>query len=154
MTSLIVAGNDKRLIFHKVLDCCLTALEADRVYLLELQGSSIIRYSKAKDWPPGTGIKVESLSESPGLREWMIKEGQERGRFEKGGELAFDLPSLANQYLDDQGPNQSIISTPLVAKKSMFGLLLAIHPVSGGIYAADETKLMTVLANQAERKLL
>jgi diguanylate cyclase (GGDEF)-like protein len=144
MTSLIAAGQDKRLIFEKVLICGLTVLDAARVYLLELDDNCIIRYSKSKDSDPGSGIKVESLPGSPVIRDWVVKEGRQRG-----GELAFDLPHLANAFLGDQGPNQSIISAPLVAKRSIFGLLVAIQPGAGEIHASEDLKLMTVLANQA-----
>ena len=148
ISSLIIAGNDKRLIFQKVLDCCLTALEAQRVYLLELQGNTILRYSKSRE-APDSPIVIESLSESPVIREWVIKEGRELGGFQKGGELAFDLPKLAEQYLADDGPHRLIVSAPLVAKRSMFGLLVVIHSPDGGIYQTEDVKLVTIMANQA-----
>ena len=100
ITSLIIAGNDKPLIFQRLLDCCLTVLEAERVYLLELQPDRIIRYSKSKLSQPDQGIKIEELAESPTLREWMMRESRESGGFRKGEELAFDLPSLASQCLE------------------------------------------------------
>ena len=31
----------------------------------------------------------------------------------------------------------------------MFGLLVVIHPGSGGLYSPDDVKLLTILANQA-----
>lgn len=148
ISSLIIAGNDKRLIFQKLLECSLTVLEAERVYLLELEASGIIRYSRSSDDEPGSGVKIEALSESPVLRDWMLKEGQEQGRYMRGGELAFDLPSLAQNYLDEPGPNRLIMSAPLVGKRSMFGLLVVIHPGSG-VYAPEDVKLLTILANQA-----
>ena len=46
ITSLIIAGNDKKIIIQKLLDCSLTVLEADRVYLLELSEDRMIKYSK------------------------------------------------------------------------------------------------------------
>jgi diguanylate cyclase (GGDEF)-like protein len=149
ISSLIASGNDKNLIFEKVLDCCLAVIESERVYLLELDDGCIIRYSKSKDSTAEEGINIESLPESPVIREWVMKEGSRIGQYEPGGELAVDLPSLATAYLEDQSSNQSIMSAPLVAKKSMFGLLVAIQPGYGAIHAPDDVKLMTVLANQA-----
>jgi len=149
ISSLIIAGNDKRLIFQKLLECSLAVLEAERVYLLELESNGIIRYSKSADSDPGSGIKIEALHESPVIRDWMLREGQEQGRFMRGGELAFDLPSLASGCLEDPGPNRLIMSAPLVGKKSMFGLLVVIHPGTGGLYASEDIKLLTILANQA-----
>ena len=150
ISSLIIAGNDKRLIFQKLLECSLTVLEAERVYLLELESSGIIRYSMSKAADPGSGIKIEALTESPVVRDWMLREGQDQGRYMRGGELAFDLPMLASGCLDDTGPNRLILSAPLVGKKSMFGLLVVIHPGGqGGLYESDDVKLLTILANQA-----
>ena len=80
ISSLIIAGNDKRLIFQKLLECSLTVLEAERVYLLELESSGIIRYSKSKAADPGSGIKIEALTESPVVRDWMLREGQDQGK--------------------------------------------------------------------------
>jgi diguanylate cyclase (GGDEF)-like protein len=149
ITSLIIADNDKRLIFRKVLDCCLTVLDVERIYLLEIQGNHIIRYSKSKDSDPEGGIRIESLEESHAIRDWMIREDTTSSSFEHGRELAFDMPNLADKYLDTGESKGLIMSAPLVAKKSMFGLLVAIHPAVGGLYTADDVKLFTVLANQA-----
>jgi diguanylate cyclase (GGDEF)-like protein len=149
ITSLIIAGNDKRVIFDKLLSCCITVLGAERVYLLEFEGRSIIRYSKQKDSHSNESINVRTFKDSSVLHTWMIREGLEGVEYHRGGELALDLPILATEFLEDQGPNRVIISAPMVAKKSMFGLLVAIHPIDGGIYAVEDLKLLTVLANQA-----
>jgi diguanylate cyclase (GGDEF)-like protein len=149
ISSLIIAGNDRKMIFQKLLDCCLIVLEAERVYLLELDGEQIIRYSKSRESGLGTAISIEKVSETVGLRDWMIREGKDFRNFKRGGELAFDLPNLANRYLDDGGPGRIIISAPLVAKKSMFGLLVALHKEGGGLYSAEDSQLVTILANQA-----
>ena len=149
ITSLIIAGNDKRLIFQKLLSCCLTVLEAERVYLLELHGNDIVRYSKSKDQSTGVDIKIEWLAYSPVLRDWMVKEGQERSRMNRGGELALDLQTVADHYIEDSGSNMPILSAPLIAKKSMFGLLVVINSSGGEIFTSEDVKLVTVLANQA-----
>jgi diguanylate cyclase (GGDEF)-like protein len=149
ITSLIIAGNDKQLIFERLLDCSLTVLEAERVYLLEIVGNDIIKYSKSKDSDSEHGIRVNAVKEAPAIRHWIIKEGKETGDFARGEELALDLSSLASEYIDDVGQGRLILSAPLVAKKAMFGLLVAIHPADGGMYAPEDVKLVTVLANQA-----
>jgi diguanylate cyclase (GGDEF)-like protein len=149
ITSLIIAGNDKRVIFAKLLDCSLIVLQAERVFLLELDGEKIIRYSKNKSDMTRDSVKIEVLSETPVLRDWMIKEGQRGMRRDGGDEIAFGLPLLAQGYLDDGETNRVIISAPLVAKKSIFGLLVAIHRGSGGTYASEDEQLITALANQA-----
>lgn len=148
ITSLIIAGNDKPAIFQRLIDCCIAVLEAERVYLLELQEDRVIRYSKSRAAGEPDELRIEHMPKSV-LKQWVIQEGQERGYFQRGGELAIDLSRLADQYLEDHGANRTIISAPLVAKKSIFGLLVTIHPVDGGIYAPEDVKLVTVLANQA-----
>jgi len=148
ITSLIVAGHDKRIIFEKLLDCSLTVLDAEHVHLLEIEGDRIIKYSKSRNCREGEEIKVQVLDDSNVVRDWMMKEGSETNHFEHGQELAFDLPMLTSRYLDDE-PNRVIISAPMVAKKSMFGLLVAIHTDDGSMYSAEDVQLITILANHA-----
>lgn len=149
ITSLIIAGNDKKIIIQKLLDCSLTVLEAERVYLLELSGERIIKYSKAKESMEEGEMSIVISPERAGVRDWMIKEGTQGQEFRKGEELAFNIPVLANEYLPELGKAQIIISAPLMAKKSMYGLLVAIHRPNGELYSSEDVKLITILANQA-----
>ncbi len=149
ITSLIIAGNDRKMIFQKLLDCCMIVLQADRVYLLELDGERIVKYSKSRSSGSSAEINVEVISETVGLRDWMLRESKDVIMLRKGGELAFDVPYLTNRYLDEGEPGRIILSAPLVAKKSMFGLLIAIHTEDGEIYSQEDVQLITVLANQA-----
>jgi diguanylate cyclase (GGDEF)-like protein len=152
ITSLIIAGNDKKIIVQRLLDCSLIVLEAEHVYLLEMSGDRIIKYSKAKKCMQEGEMSIEITPEKSGVREWMIREGIEgKGgtRIQKGEELAFNVPFLADHYLDESDKARIIISAPLMAKKSMFGLLIAIHRPDGGLYANEDVKLITILANQA-----
>lgn len=143
ITSLIVAGHDRHLIFRKVLDCAIRVLDADKVHLLEVEGGRIVRYTRDCSGPDP---KVETLDESAGLVGWMIKE-TDADPMQRGRELGVDVPMLAHS-LGDEGLNRVIISAPLVAKKSMFGLLIAIHR-DGAMYSTDDVQLLTLLANQA-----
>lgn len=148
ITSLIIGGTDKQEIFHRLLDGCLIALEAERVYLLELDGGNIIKYAKSKASPDE--MHVEKLAQTPVLRKWMIRETHETsGAFRHGEELAFDLPFFVREYFDDRESDRLVISSPLVAKRSMFGLLVAIHRTEGGCYTSEDVRLITALANQA-----
>jgi len=149
ITSLIIGGKDKRMIFQRVLDTCLVTLEAQRVYLLELAGDKIIKYSKSKSARTDEPVRIEELPGTPVLRDWMIKESQEGHSFAKGEELAFDLPFFAHSYLEDGDPNRVIVLSPLVAKKSIFGLLVAIRGEDGGSFTTEDEQLTAILANQA-----
>ncbi len=123
ITSLIIAGHDKRIIFEKLLECAITRGPSD--------------------------ISVRVVEQSRVVREWMIKEGDDGNSLLRGRELAFDLPMLTSRYIDDTDTNPVIISAPLVAKESMFGLLIAIHRDDGSMYAPDDLQLITILANHA-----
>lgn len=143
ITSLINAGQDKERIIRRLLDCALTILGAERVFLLELDGQRIIKYSKGAG---DQAVRVES-ARSAVMRDWMMKETTDG--FAGGVDLAFDVSMLADRYLDAAGANRIIISAPLVAKKSMYGLLIAMHRDDGSMYSAEDVQLVTILANHA-----
>jgi diguanylate cyclase (GGDEF)-like protein len=146
ITSLIVGGTEKRSIIQRVLDVSLVVLEAQAVILLELQGDKITRYSRSYRDP---SVRIDELSETPVLRTWLIKEGQSVSTPGGGRELGFDLPFLANRCLDDDESTRVIISSPLVARQAMFGLLVAIHAADTERYAREDEQLITILANHA-----
>jgi diguanylate cyclase (GGDEF)-like protein len=149
INSLIIAGNDKNIIIERLLDCSLTVLDAERVHLLELNDEGIVKYTKSIVSVGISDMKVQSIDNTENVRQWVIKEGGQGRGFQMGEELAFDVPALTDQYLKDEGAIRTIISAPLVAKRSMFGLLLAIHQDDGTMYSAEDINLITVLANHA-----
>jgi len=149
INSLIIAGNDKKIIIERLLDCSLTVLDAERVHLLELGEHGIVRYTKSRALVGVSDLMIKSIEDTENVRNWVMKEGGQKREYEKGEELAFDVPALTDQYLEDESSNRTIISAPLVAKRSMFGLLLAIHRDDGTIYTAEDINLITILANHA-----
>jgi diguanylate cyclase (GGDEF)-like protein len=149
ITSLIIAGHDKKIIIDRLLDCSLVVLDAERVYLLELDMGQVVKYSKSRSTNGAAELKINSISEAGGVRDWVLKEGVEHRNLQKGEELAFDLAMLTDKYLGDVASNRIIISAPLVAKKSTFGLLVAIHQDDGAMYTGEDIQMITVLANQA-----
>lgn len=149
INSLIIAGNDKKIIIERLLDCSITVLDAERVHLLELTDEGIVKYSKSRDSNGVSDLKVELIENTENVRNWVMKEGGQSQQFQKGEELAFDVPALTDRYLEEETASRTIISAPLVAKRSMFGLLLAIHQDDGTMYTAEEINLITILANHA-----
>jgi len=141
ISSLIVAGHDKRMIFRKVLDCALQVIDAETIHLLEVDGQTVTKYTVQR----GQELKTEVVDDAAGLVGWMVRE-TEHDHFQHGLELGADIPTLARSLADDDG-SRVIISAPLVAKKSMYGLLIAIHR-DGGMYAPEDVKFLTLLANQ------
>ena len=70
ITSLIIAGNDKRIIFQKLLDCSLRVLDAERVHLFELDQGRILKeeYEAATDLAASLGMDtgwIQDPVESP-----------------------------------------------------------------------------------------
>lgn len=149
INSLIIAGNDKKIIIERLLDCSITVLDAERVHLLELTDDGIVKYSKSRRPRGRSGLKVELIEDTANVRNWVMKEGGQSAQFRKGEELGFDVPLLTDRYLEEETASRTIISAPLVAKRSMFGLLLAIHQDDGMMYTSEEINLMTILANHA-----
>ena len=148
ITSLTIGGTAKHAIFEKLINGCLVALEAERVYLLEMGGEAITRYWKSKAEGDGE-LHTEVIDETPGLKNWLLREMGEGESIGKGQELAFDLPMVAQRVLDDDEASRMVLSAPLIGKKSFFGLLLAIQEGKGGPYTREDEQLITVLANQA-----
>lgn len=149
INSLVIAGNDKKIIVERVLDCSLTVLDAERVHLLELGEAGIVRYTKSRNIVGVSDLNIKRIDDTANVRNWVMKEGGQSRNYEKGEVLAFDVPALAEHYLEDDSSNRTIISAPLVAKRSMFGLLLAIHRDDGTIYTTEDINLITILANHA-----
>lgn len=149
INSLIIAGNDKKIIIERLLHCSLIVLDAERAYLLELNDDGIVKYTKSSFSGGVSDLKVESIVDTANVRHWVMKEGRQGQPFRKGEELAFDVPVLADRYLEEDTANRTIISAPLVAKRSMFGLLLAIHQDDGTMYTSEDINLVTMLANHA-----
>lgn len=140
ITSLIVAGHDKRMIFRKVLECALQVIDAEIIHLLEVDGQTVSKYTVER----GHEMKVEIVDDAAVLVAWMVRE-TEADRFGAGGELGFDVPLLADSLGGEM--SRVILSAPLVAKRSMFGLLVAIRS-EGGISTPQDVRLLTLLANQ------
>jgi diguanylate cyclase (GGDEF)-like protein len=149
ITSLTIGGTDRRVIIQRLLEGSMAALEAEKVYLLSLDGDRIVKYSKSRADRFDQAMSVEEVRETPGLRRWMMREGQEGGSPGQGHELAVDLPLLADGCLDAGDANRVIISSPLVTEQSVFGLLVAIHRPDAGGYSPEDERLITALANHA-----
>ncbi len=149
ITSLIVAGHDKRLIFQKLLACSLTVLDAERVHLLEIDRDRILKYTRHRG-DADDALTVDVIDDSPVLRDWMMRETKQGRVMQRGEELGFDMRALSSHCFDegDDAP-RVIISAPLAAKRSMFGLLIAIHRDDGGVYHAEDERLITILADHA-----
>ena len=148
INSLNIGGMDKETIFRKLIDCCLIALEAERVYLIEMDEDRLRRYWKSKGPGASRDMVTETIADSPALLNWISREVDAKSPG-TGGVLAIDLPHLAAEYLGSAPDDRVILSAPLVAKKSFFGLIVAIHEDPESRYSREDEQLLTVLANHA-----
>ena len=73
ITSLIVAGHDKRMIFRKVLDCALQVIEADTIHLLEVDGQTVSKYTVER----GKEMKFEVVDDAGDVGVVALQRGGE-----------------------------------------------------------------------------
>jgi diguanylate cyclase (GGDEF)-like protein len=146
ITSLISSGKDNRIIFQKILDNALTLLPSKKVYLIFLDNHRIVKYTgQMKDM--GKKVTVEDLPESAGIVHWLQREGEASKT--NDGIFSLDLSVLASEFLKEEDQCSTVISAPLMAKNSLFGIILAINDMSQRSFSEADIHLLTVMANQA-----
>jgi hypothetical protein len=89
--------------------------------MLELDGTSIIRYSKLKNSDLDEDIEALKLAGSPVIRDWMISGVNEQDGQRHSAGLSVDPPILASEYPDAQCPNRSILFATIV-RRSRFSV--------------------------------
>ncbi len=145
ITSLISLGRDNRVIFNKIVNNALDVLPADKVYLIFLENKKVIKYS-GEIQERGRKISVEEMPESPGILNWLHREVETRTA---SGVFALDLSVLATECLPGEEQNEMVISAPLMAKSSLFGIIIAINDSTKSQFSEEDIHLLTIMANQA-----
>jgi len=145
ISSLITAGQEREKTFSKVLSCALEVLEAEAVFLIAFEGSTVAKYAKRRNEAGGEGPmeKYEHAGDR-GIVRWVMMEGRpliiprvsEEPRFE---EEADALPGLASR---------GCICAPLKARQSVLGVLIAVNKLKGGSFSESDLSVLSVLANQ------
>lgn len=146
ITSLISSGKDNRIIFNKILDNALQLLPASRVYLILLENHRIVKYV-AQLSERGKKVTVEDMPESTGILNWLHREGEINSPFERI--FSLDLSLIASECLKNEESSSMIISTPLKAKNSLFGILVAISDPLRCAFTEEDIHLLTIMSNQA-----
>jgi diguanylate cyclase (GGDEF)-like protein len=146
ITSLISSGKDNRIIFQKILDNAMTILPSKKVYLIFLDNHRIVKYT-ASVQDHGKKVAVEDMPESAGVVSWLQRE------FETAKSpqniFSLDLSLLASEFLRGEDPCSTVISAPLMARNSLFGIIIAIDDSSRRPFTEEDIHLLTVMANQA-----
>jgi diguanylate cyclase (GGDEF)-like protein len=146
ITSLISSGKDNRIIFNKILDNALTLLPSKKVHLIFLDNHRIVKYTgQMQDM--GKRVTVEDMPESAGVVRWLQREGDASKTSDKI--FSLDLSLLASEFLKEEDQCSTVISAPLMAKNSLFGIILAINDTSQRSFSEADIHLLTVMANQA-----
>ncbi len=146
ITSLISAGRDNRIIFQKIIENALDLLPSKSVYMIFLENHRIIKYT-GQLYDRGRKITVEDLPESSAILNWLHREGNSIRMSESV--FALDLSLIASECIRDVDTSSMVISAPLMAKNSLFGILVAINDISRHRFNEEDIHLLTVMANQA-----
>jgi len=146
VSSLITSGRDNSVIFQKILNTALDVLPTTKVHLIFLENHRVIKYT-AQLQNQGRKISVEDMPESDGILNWLRRESDPTMRGEKA--FSLDLSLLASQCLREEETSSMVISAPLVAKSSVFGILVAINDPEKRQFRDEDLYLLTLMANQA-----
>jgi diguanylate cyclase (GGDEF)-like protein len=63
--------------------------------------------------------------------------------------FSLDLSLVASEFLREDDSCSTVISAPLMAKNSLFGIIIAVNDTARGRFSEDDIYLLTVMANQA-----
>ena len=146
ITSLISSGKDNGIIFQKIIDNAMTILPSRKVYLIFLDSHRITKYTGTVS-DHGKKITVEDMPESAGIVSWLQREFEASRSPENV--FALDLSMLASEFLREEDSCSTIVSAPLIAKNSLFGVIIAINDKDRRPFTEDDVHLLTVMANQA-----
>ncbi|MCK4236305.1 MAG: sensor domain-containing diguanylate cyclase [Candidatus Krumholzibacteria bacterium] len=146
ITSLISSGKDNRIIFHKILDNALDILPSNQVYLILLENQEIIKYT-ARLQDRGRMVTVENMPKSMGIVNWLHREVEAVHATDKA--FGLDLSLLASECIKEENICGSVISAPLMARNSLFGILVAVGSSSERGFSDDDIHLLSIMANQA-----
>ena len=146
ITSLISSGKDNRIIFQKILEIALDLLPSTRSYLIFIENHRIYKYT-AQIQDRGRKVTVEDMPESTGILHWLHREVEEFRTADQV--LSLDLSLLASECVRGDEGCGMVISAPLMAKNSLFGIIVALNDQSRRQFNDDDIHLLTIMANQA-----
>jgi diguanylate cyclase (GGDEF)-like protein len=146
ITSLMSSGKDNRIILQKIIENTLSILPSRKVYLIFLDNQRIMKYTGTVS-DRGRRIAVEDMPASAGIVNWLQRECDSVRNAERV--LSLDLSMLATEFLHDDDSNSTVVSAPLIAKNSLFGVIIALNDKDRRPFTEDDVHLLTIMANQA-----
>jgi diguanylate cyclase (GGDEF)-like protein len=146
VTSLISSGKDNRIIFQRILDSALSILPSKKVYLILLDNHRIVKYTGVVQ-DNGRRVAVEDMPESAGVVNWLQREYEACKSPDRI--FSLDLSLVASEFLTEDDPASTVITAPLMARNSLFGIIIVINDSLRRRFSDDDIHLLTVMANQA-----
>ncbi|HSG29184.1 MAG TPA: diguanylate cyclase, partial [Candidatus Krumholzibacterium sp.] len=146
ITSLISLGKDNRVIFNKIVNTGLDILPARKVHLIYMEDHRVVKYTGEKHGNK-RNVTVEDLPESTGITRWLHRELESSRILD--GVFALDLSVLARECVHEEDRSSMIISAPLMAKSSLFGIIMAINDPDRQEFKDEDIHMLTIMGNQA-----
>ena len=146
ITSLISLGKDNRVIFNKIIYNAVKLLPSSKIYMIFMEDQKVIKYSgelKDKKYT----VSVEDIPESAGIKRWLHREFEDSKVNDNIFDL--DLSLLARELVQDDEHCSTVISSPLMAKNSLLGVIVAINDPARRNFTEDDIHLLNIMANQA-----
>ncbi len=147
ISSLISLGKDRSIIFNQIIKSALRVLQAKRVYLI-YHDEDIIKKYRGEKRDEGHRIDVIDIPDSSGIFNWLRREVTSQ-QIRENGIFSLDLSLLADECYEDKEDFGTLISAPMMSKRSVFGIIIALGDSGGGLFDERDIYYLNILANQA-----
>ncbi|MCD6379883.1 sensor domain-containing diguanylate cyclase [bacterium] len=147
ITSLISLGKDRSIIFNKIINSAMKILPAKKVFLIFHEENRIKKY-KVEKKDGGQRVDVVDIPDSSGIFNWLRREVMSQ-QIKGGGVFSLDLSLLADECWDEQEISGAVISVPIMSKRSVFGVILALNDSRKQLFSERDIYFLDTLANQA-----
>ncbi len=147
ITSLISLGKDRSTIFNKIIKSAMEVLPAKKIFLIYYEDEIIKKY-KVENKKNGHSVEVVDIPDSSGLFNWLKREVMVN-RVKENGVFSLDLSLLADECWDNREKCGSIMSVPIMSKRSVFGIILALNDSQKKIFSERDIYFLQTVANQA-----
>jgi diguanylate cyclase (GGDEF)-like protein len=147
ITNLISLGKDRNIIFRKIINSAMKILPAKKVFLIFHENKRIKKY-KVEKKDGGKRVDVVDISDSSEIFDWLRKEVMSQ-HIKGKGVFSLDLSLLADECWDEQDKWGTVISVPIMSKRSVFGVILALNDSNKNLFSERDIYFLDTLANHA-----
>ncbi len=147
ITSLISLGKDRGIIFNKIIKSALEILPAKKVFLIFHEENMIKKY-KVEKKHGGQRVDVVDIPDTSGIFNWLRREVISQ-QIKEDGVFSLDLSLLADECWGEQEKYGTVISVPIMSKRSVFGVILALNDSRKNLFSERDIYFLETLSNQA-----